>query len=522
MHAFPIQLSPKKQMQIGIATTSVFEYVTRNSSFERPAHAAEYMGLRNKLDLHIQYDAFIVGGRLDTFNFIQDRKACPSGFLQCKSTYLPEKLYLKYRTGPFEAVAGDFYLTLGRGLALSIRKVDEFGIDTTLRGARTTYSTSTTKWILAGGFVNNSNFDPTQQVILSDINDFIFGTRLEHRLAPIFALGTHYVHHRAAAIPDEAATDKSASPISYAHIFGGSFQLDRIGKKVDLYFEGNALIQQLYTSEIVGYAFYTSINGYFFPVTVRLEGQYYRNYRLGGTPISRYKQISATDPPGIPADPLLYINPPSMENMMMDNYGETSDVRGFRVRLDYTYPNRKALIYINYLFRAGFPPSERDPSLLIHHIFAGLEARPGIFDIHALLGWRELLNFPNWQTFHIDFNLSFAFLPKQSMKLFTRYNYNLKEEYTYHIFDFQLAWSYAKVFTIAFLLSYSNEQKDTPSVPGWNKDFFIGGEAKLKLFGYGSIKVAYGRTRGGLRCVSGVCRNYPSFEGFQTELQLRF
>jgi hypothetical protein len=37
-----------------------------------------------------------------------------------------------------------------------------------------------------------------------------------------------------------------------------------------------------------------------------------------------------------------------------------------------------------------------------------------------------------------------------------------------------------------------------------------------------NIKVLVGEQRGGLKCVSGVCRVFPAFEGARAELTLRF
>ena|GEM_PF-336691 len=48
----------------------------------------------------------------------------------------PSKLWLGYKNDWLEATVGDFYQQLGRGLILSVRKIDEVGVDTTIRGAK--------------------------------------------------------------------------------------------------------------------------------------------------------------------------------------------------------------------------------------------------------------------------------------------------------------------------------------------------------------------------------------------------
>lgn len=48
----------------------------------------------------------------------------------------PAKLSLRFKHKRFEATLGDFYVHLGRGMVFSVRKVDELGVDTTIRGAK--------------------------------------------------------------------------------------------------------------------------------------------------------------------------------------------------------------------------------------------------------------------------------------------------------------------------------------------------------------------------------------------------
>lgn len=50
----------------------------------------------------------------------------------------PAKYYLGYSNRDVELTLGDFYAQLGRGFVLSVRKLDELASDTTIRGARAT------------------------------------------------------------------------------------------------------------------------------------------------------------------------------------------------------------------------------------------------------------------------------------------------------------------------------------------------------------------------------------------------
>jgi hypothetical protein len=52
------------------------------------------------------------------------------------NTAYPAKFYLSYSRPWLDATVGDFYAQLGRGFVLALRKVDELGTDTTVRGAK--------------------------------------------------------------------------------------------------------------------------------------------------------------------------------------------------------------------------------------------------------------------------------------------------------------------------------------------------------------------------------------------------
>jgi hypothetical protein len=53
-----------------------------------------------------------------------------------RNTIYPSKLWLTYSEPGLEATVGDFYAQLGRGFVLSVRKIDELSIDTTIRGGK--------------------------------------------------------------------------------------------------------------------------------------------------------------------------------------------------------------------------------------------------------------------------------------------------------------------------------------------------------------------------------------------------
>ncbi len=76
----------------------------------------------------------------------------------------PAKYFITYQSPALELGLGDGYVAFGRGLVLSLRKLDELASDTTLRGARVTARVRTGELTLRGtavaGTLNPLRIDP--------------------------------------------------------------------------------------------------------------------------------------------------------------------------------------------------------------------------------------------------------------------------------------------------------------------------------------------------------------------------
>ena len=71
----------------------------------------------------------------------------------------PAKIFAKYTSKTIEVTAGDAYVQFGRGLVLSLRKVDELGIDTTVRGGKLTCTSDPFSVTIVGGILNPTRID---------------------------------------------------------------------------------------------------------------------------------------------------------------------------------------------------------------------------------------------------------------------------------------------------------------------------------------------------------------------------
>ncbi len=76
-----------------------------------------------------------------------------------KNSIYPAKLWLAYSAPGLEVTVGDAYAQFGRGLTLSMRKIDELGIDTTLRGFKVQVQKDPFAVTAVAGFGNPSRID---------------------------------------------------------------------------------------------------------------------------------------------------------------------------------------------------------------------------------------------------------------------------------------------------------------------------------------------------------------------------
>jgi Family of unknown function (DUF6029) len=125
-----------------------------------------------------------------------------------KNSIYPAKLWATYSASGLEVTAGDSYAQFGRGLTLSMRKVDELGIDTTIRGIKVQITRDPFSVTAVAGFANPSRVDEatgrslwvTSNLAQNDIaapmygSDRLVGVDLQAGRGLPLTLSTHAVH----------------------------------------------------------------------------------------------------------------------------------------------------------------------------------------------------------------------------------------------------------------------------------------------------------------------------------------
>jgi hypothetical protein len=153
----------------------------------------------NRLNAALRWGQWTAGVRLDSAVYWR-RPADNSSYASQYAAYEPQikqdnesrfqnsiypaKLWLTFASPGLEVTAGDSYVQFGRGLTLSMRKIDELGIDTTVRGAKVQLSRDPYAVTVVAGFANPSRVDEatgrslfvTGNLAAGDLRQPVFGS----------------------------------------------------------------------------------------------------------------------------------------------------------------------------------------------------------------------------------------------------------------------------------------------------------------------------------------------------------
>ncbi len=549
------------------------------------------------------------------------------------NTVYPAKLFVGYNQPGIDVTVGDFYAQLGRGMVLSVRKIDELAIDTTIRGAKVVFDKNFGKFRFGGtllaGQLNPLRFDEvsgrrlngagsplffafpsakpvttyTQNALPiedaarpSYLEDTILGGRIEGGIdaVQIAANGSVMLRKsfteqnlscRASCAPTDArcidqcyATNPEFTLLNGGRThneirtFSGSVNIPSIAGVADVYVEaaGQQLRQghvaeidangqaTLRAPDISGYALYGSANFGKGPIQVSLEGKHYhRFFPLGanidittpGQSAPEYAVVSYSAPPTV--EPI-YVEPIEAPNVCMT---------GGRGRIDYKYNDHTAVYAWAGRYRSYTETPTNELCSQINDsrrtdtwdtaVGIDFSREKGKSHARAWTGMRlaeravptggttangetDVLYYEGYIRYDLVKHLKGPF--SLQLQGFHRNRYlpgshprpwNEGENYT--------AFHWSPHLSAIVGYEYSTRPGCDPS-RSTNNQFEIvlchyvsggltyrsGSAAKLVDQIFNTVNVFVGQRRGAIRCVSGVCRLFPPFEGARVELVSRF
>jgi hypothetical protein len=288
--------------------TLIVEFVGDNGDNNEYLHGDDdnFWVFRNSLYLQASSRPFDGGIRLDGMLFHNPPSAVdPDTFawgpgangytlLNYHHDYRVERFHATVKSGGLRVTGGDFYVTFGRGMVLSLIKADDIALDNALRGGRIEYDIPRRfRIVLVGGVVNALNYDQfTHQVLEDDPLDRIAGLRAEWDAMDELTLGVHVVgmipryDKESEVNPHRNYVDRGTG----IRALSGGASADIHAGDLNLYVEGNGQVHDNYrppaevpdvTSE-AGYAAMTEATYMFPKVSVSLQGFYYRKWLMEG------------------------------------------------------------------------------------------------------------------------------------------------------------------------------------------------------------------------------------------------
>ena len=566
-------------------------------------------GWLNKLNLQLGWGKWTVGTRVDSSLYWLrpiDRSFCESG---CRfspqeapalatidsasyrnSVYLA-KAWVTYKAPGVEITGGDAYAQLGRGLVLSMRKIDELGIDTTVRGAKISIQKDPVAVQLLAGVANPARVDEATGSALfktKAIDDDprsvrpLFGTDLvvggeiaAGRGGPVIAATrmAHFVRCAPYGYRSDGTLDASFGSTLFGSCAGAdrdtwlsglsgalnpllrarnitqvgqSFEVPNLWGHGNLYIEGaiqdRSIEGETDPNQKQGNALYGSLVNNFGPVTTTLEMKSYRNY---------YAIPAAVDASrAVPFTTVQYSNLPTTELLIQDsmfgffnacvNGGRLrTDVRltpGFLVYGTAGYYYSKSELSAGRCDRFGRTvDSGGGPDGTHTRVYDGQTGVEWRFDkdrsqVLFSLGVRNdrfaRTDNPFYNERSLNYSISIFLKGPFSFELYGRHRIRYQESENlrgpdgairevpwaqgFHTTALKIApkWVFAQGIEYYTLLGQ-------PAT-------YLNGQLLYRFTSESNVKVLVGQQQGGLRCISGVCRVFPAFEGVRAELTLRF
>jgi hypothetical protein len=578
----------------------------------------------NRLNLALNWGRWTLGARLDSalyWNRAEDQSICPpaSTLLPCltpdwgtpsqqariqadgasrfRNSIYPAKLWVTYAAPGLEVTVGDAYVQFGRGLILSMRKIDELGLDNTVRGAKVAWQSDMFAATVVAGLANPSRVDeasgralflPTQVPgrIATPTplfgSDRIIGAEIQAgrglpvtltthavrftRCAPfhydskggvgqagnsfvagdtndIFNLGSCDPNDTTAWLSSVGSGAGPAISASEIEMAGQGVEIPSLWGHGKIYVEG--ALQHRYRDaqpddpHADGNALYAAVSADAGPVTNTLEIKSYRNfYPVSGavdqTHASAFSNVQYSVPPT--TELLTQDAEFGFFSVCVDGGRLRTDVRltdGFTVYGTGAYYHSKTEIANGHCDGGGHTLSGSVSADLVQtFIWDGLSGVEWTFDgalshLYASFGARDDVRGtgdPYYRELHTEYDLVKHIAGPYSVELTGRHR--LRREDSQNIrapTNLEQPWQEGENYTALkispkWVFSQGIEYTTLIGLP----TYYVNGAVRYNFKSDSSVVLFVGEQRGGLRCVSGVCRLFPAYEGMRMELTLRF
>ena len=497
---------------IRVVNTTVVEYRADNRN-GRDDDDNYGVGI-NRLNLLGSADNISTALRFDGFYFLSEDKTDRN----FRDDARLERVTVNYRLGDWTLTGGDVYRQLGRGILMSVRKVAEVGQDTSSRGGQIEYDSYPHKVYAFVGRANSINLDPVSQKFVTPVEDILAGTQYEYSLDPL-SVGVMAMYLQ----PEQRLLETERDWTRGAGVFINAYD---VLDWATFYVEADMQERALGGTGERGYAGYATSTIILGDTSILLEGMILDQFEVRGS------ENTAVN------NRFFYNQPPTLERIDQEVLN-TRDVQGGRVRVEQYIDALEMNVYVNSMIRFADPGEDNELSQI--HNFAGFNLDYGDgARLLASAGRRveTTLETDVWATYATpDGDPSIV---KSINHVEGDWLQPLGGGYALHlsslnefrtIFDAERGeegggrpWRRGSTFLgleVSGLGSLTFEYGfDTLDPDAANR--FFAGILAWQQYDVFNVRTTVGTQRGGLKCVAGVCREFPGFAGAQVEMVGRF
>lgn len=505
-----------------------------------------------------------------------DSQDCSGDCVPVEDDVRLERFTVSADTRYFSVQGGDFQASFGRGMGLSVRKVDLIGVDATIKGGRVDLRTKPVRVTGIAGFANRQNSDFATRQLIEDpgypgqsytfspdtedrgcnvdgaldpdfgnplwtiCSDLVAGGRVEGSLPGKVEVGAHHVYldygdEVTAGVVDE-----------HSHLIGGDIARARIAGVWDMFVGASGIIRNpnlrgtpLEPQSFRGYGIYASNVFVAGTTTILVEAKHYQDYLLA------LSQNSL----------LQYAENPTLEREDQQVPGN-QNATGARLRVDHTWRDLGLTVFgssLEYAYSEDVGTSAfRSDGRLATHNYAGVIWRKKgtdfVLQVSGGYRYERFLDPPVGSPLrrrfpHAEFYVTIPVAKANGLT----HTMSVRGEGRWENFrtvgsgeDFfrgllTVGYSMSPWFSVSLLQGIDTELPTPPGEPSLTDEECEGGagstcrphlwpgvQAQINLFGASFLRLFAGRQVGGRVCVNGSCRTLPDFEGVRSELVFSF
>ncbi|MCA9537752.1 MAG: hypothetical protein KC620_02620 [Myxococcales bacterium] len=453
----------------------------------------------NRLNLVGSDGGLSANARVDTIYFVNPPATQASEGEYADDARL-ERLSVRYRLGDWQIQVGDFYRQLGRGIVLSLRKVDEVGLDLTVQGGEVAWDTKDHAAALFAGRVNAVNLDAVSQKFVDDPDDVLVGAEYTLR-----ALGPLRLNVYGLYMGIEEPILASVSDDDHVFSGGLSAEIPDLFSFGSAYFEVDYQRRELVGETFPGKAAYGAVELFFGDYGLVAEGLYLDDFELRGSSNSALQNR------------FVYGQPPTLERLDQEVLNN-KDVLGGRLRVDRYLLEGDLALYINGMYRITDQGESSQVDQL--HGYAGFDLTygEGASRLGLSAGYRDEkqpeLSDPDLKSMiHFEGDWLQAISGGWSLHLSSTNELRTLKDDDYARGSTLLGVEAAGLGALTVELGYDT-QKEGDNI----RQFFYATVLDWEAAEWMRARFTAGHQRGGLKCIGGVCRIFPEFAGARLDI----